>query len=240
MSNYARLAYAALVFAVPKRLRPLIGRRLLGWDIHPTASIGRSFIDVRHLSMGPGAGIGPRNVIRGLEDLTMAEGAAIASRNRISGWPLAWPIFARSESRRPSLVMGRHALISVGHEIDCADVVELGEHAANAGFGCQVLTHSLNLVRDQQEAAAVTIGHHAAVMSGSILMSGTSVPARSIVSAGSVVVTRLRAELTLYRGNPAEAVRELPQNLQYFLRGTAEHRGRLPHRVLRWTETPTP
>jgi acetyltransferase-like isoleucine patch superfamily enzyme len=53
-------------------------------------------------------------------------------------------------------------------------------------------------------------------MSGCILLSGTRVPARSVVSAGSVVTTKLTKEQTFYRGNPAEAVRALPDNLAYF------------------------
>jgi acetyltransferase-like isoleucine patch superfamily enzyme len=45
------------------------------------------------------------------------------------------------------------------------------------------------------------------------------VPARSIVSAGSVVTTKLTQELTFYRGNPAEAIRALPSTLAYLNRG---------------------
>jgi acetyltransferase-like isoleucine patch superfamily enzyme len=57
------------------------------------------------------------------------------------------------------------------------------------------------------------------VMSGCMLLAGTRVPARSVVAAGSVVDTRLTDELTLYRGNPAVAVRELPERLGFFRRG---------------------
>jgi acetyltransferase-like isoleucine patch superfamily enzyme len=95
--------------------------------------------------------------------------------------------------------------------------VELHAHAALAGFRSQILTHSLDLVRDQQVTGPVELGERCAVMSGCLLLSGTRVPARSIVSAGSVVTTKLTKEQTFYRGNPAEAVRELP-NLRYFRR----------------------
>ena len=88
-----------------------------------------------------------------------------------------------------------------------------------AGFRCTILTHSLNLVRDRFVTGAVEIGPHAAVMSGTTLLSGTKVPARSIVSAGSVVNTPLTEELTFYSGNPAEAVRTLPETLGFFHRG---------------------
>lgn len=230
-----RFAWAVLMIVLPSRLKRHLGRWLYGWDIHPTAYLGRSVIQVRHLSMGPGASIGPRNVIRGLEVLRLEEGASIATRNHIIGWPLTATVFPHSPNRDPSLIVGKHAMITVGHEIDCSDRVEIGDYAALAGFNCQVLTHSLNLVKDRQETGSVRIGDRSAVMSACILLSGTRVPARSIVSAGSVVTTPLKKELTFYRGNPAEAVRELPEHLQYFLRGTPGHHayggGRLPHQL---------
>jgi acetyltransferase-like isoleucine patch superfamily enzyme len=56
-------------------------------------------------------------------------------------------------------------------------------------------------------------------MSGCTLLSGTRVPERSIISAGSVITTKLTEGLTLYRGNPAEPVRSLPESLRVFHRG---------------------
>jgi acetyltransferase-like isoleucine patch superfamily enzyme len=50
-------------------------------------------------------------------------------------------------------------------------------------------------------------------------LAGTRIPARSVVAAGSVVTTKLTEEQTFYRGNPAEAVRPLPERLKFFQRG---------------------
>jgi carbonic anhydrase/acetyltransferase-like protein (isoleucine patch superfamily) len=208
---------------LPSRYKAYLGRRLLGWDVHPTAYIGRSVLLVGHLSMGAGASIGPLNVIRDLEELRLAEGASIGSRNWITGFPRSSdPLsdaFPQSPNRRPSLIMGKRAMVTVAHEIDCADRVEIGDYSSLAGFRCTILTHSLNLVRDRFVTGAVEIGAHAAVMSGSTLLSGTKVPSRSIVSAHSVVNTPLTEELTFYSGNPAEAVRALPETLGFFHRG---------------------
>lgn len=230
-----RILWAVLMVVLPASLRRQVGRHVLGWDIDPTAYIGRSIIDVNRLSMGPGSSIGPRNVIRNLEELRLDEGASIATRNHIIGWPLTSTLFPHSPNRDPSLIVGKHAMITVGHEIDCCDRVEIGDYSALAGFNSQILTHSLNLVRDRQETRPVVIGDRSAVMSACILQSGARVPPRSIVSAGSVITTKLGKELTFYRGNPAEAVRELPETLQYFLRGTPGHHayetGRLPHQL---------
>jgi acetyltransferase-like isoleucine patch superfamily enzyme len=212
--------WAALMIVLPASLRRIVAVRVLGWEIDPTAYIGRSVILVDHVSMGAGASIGPRNVIRALDELRLEDGASIATRNWIVGIPRSVDLFQASPNRRPSLILRRGAMVTDAHEIDCADRVELGEYAALAGFRSQVLTHSLNIVRDRFETGPVVIGDHAAVMSGCVLQSATRVPSRCIISAGSVVTTKLTKELTFYRGNPAEPVRSLPETLGYFQRGS--------------------
>ena len=212
-----RLAFAYVFAFLPMPLKRLVARWVYGWDIHPTAYIGPSVLTVRHLCMGPGASIGGRNTITNVNHLRMGEGATIGSGNMVKGW---WdhPTQPLSE-RDPSLVLGDHAQIASYHYIDCVDTLELGPHAAIAGFRSTVLTHSIDLVRDKYVVGPVILGEYAGVMSGCMLLAGTRVPARSIVAAGSVVDTKLSAELTLYRGNPAVAVRELPERLGYFQRG---------------------
>jgi acetyltransferase-like isoleucine patch superfamily enzyme len=212
-----RLAFAYVFAFLPMSLKRLVARWVYGWEIHPTAYIGPSVLTVRHLSMGAGASIGGRNTITNVNRLLMGEGASIGSGNMVKGW---WdhPTQPLSE-RDPSLVLGDHAQIASYHYIDCVDTLELGPHAAIAGFRSTVLTHSIDLVRDKYVVGPVILGECAAVMSGCMLLAGTRVPPRSIVAAGSVVDTKLSAELTLYRGNPAVAVRELPERLGYFQRG---------------------
>lgn len=210
-----------LLVLLPTSMRRVVATRLLGWDVHPTARIGRSLIRVGRVSLGERASIGSFNVISGLDELVLKDHASIATRNSITAHPLASVVFDNPR-RRSALVLRRHAKITVAHEIDCSDLVELEPHARLAGFRCQVLTHSLNLVNNRQTTGPVVLGEQCAVMSGSLLLSGTRVPARSVVSAGSVVTTRLTKEYTFYRGNPAEAVRELPEHLAYFHRGEEE------------------
>jgi acetyltransferase-like isoleucine patch superfamily enzyme len=214
-----QLALALLMIALPQRLKHELARRVLGWDVDPSAYIGRSLLLVGHVSMAPGASIGHRNVFRELDEVRLAARASIGTRNWVVGIPPNAEMFPASPNRRPSLVMGEGAMLTEAHMIDCADRVELGDYASLAGFRSQVLTHSLNLVRDRFEAHPVTIGDRSAVMSGCILQSGTRVPERCIVSAGSVVNSKLAKPLTFYRGNPAEAVRELPPTLGFFQRG---------------------
>jgi acetyltransferase-like isoleucine patch superfamily enzyme len=214
---------------LPSRLKLHLGRWLLGWDVDPSAYIGRSVVLVGHLSMGPGASIGPLNVIKDLEELRLAEGASIGTRNWIAGFPRASKTaddpFPHSPNRRPVLTMGRYAMITAAHEIDCSDRVEIGDYSALAGVRSTVLTHSLNLVRDRFATGPVVIGHHAAIMTGATLLNGVRIPSRCVISANAVVNTPLSEELTFYGGNPAEALRSLPDSLGYFHRGESPETG---------------
>ena len=212
-----RLAFAYVFAFVPMSLKRLIAKHVYKWDIHPPAYIGPSVLTVKHVSMGPGASIGGRNVITNLNELRLGEGATIGSGNMIKGW---WDHPTQKlPERNPSVYLGEHSQIASYHYIDCVDSLELGRHAAIAGFRSTVLTHTIDLVRDRYVAGSVVLGDHAVAMSGCLLSAGTRIPARSVVAAGSVVTGKLTAELTFYRGNPAEPVRQLPERLAFFHRG---------------------
>ena len=212
-----RLALAYVFAVVPMSLKRIIARYLYRWDIHSTAYIGPSVLTVRHLSMGPGSSIGGRNVITNLDQLRLGEGATIGSGNMMKGW---WDHPTQKlPARNPSVYLADHAQIASYHYIDCVDSLELGRHAALAGFRSTVLTHTIDLMRDEYTAGSVVLGEYAVAMSGCLLSAGSRIPARSVVAAGSVVTTKLTEELTFYRGNPAEAVRSLPDRLKFFHRG---------------------
>src|SRR4051794_26568914 len=134
-----RRVLAVVMIVLPQSLKRLVGRRLLGWDIHPTARIGRSLVSVGHLSMGPGSVIGARNVIKQLAELRLGEGSSIATRNHIIGFPLGSAVFQNSPHRNPSLILGRHVQITVGHDLDCCDLIELGDYSSIAGFRSSVM-----------------------------------------------------------------------------------------------------
>lgn len=213
-----RFVLAVLMIVLPQRLKHQLARRVLKWNVHPTAYIGRSFIQANKVTLGAGSSIGPMNVIRDLEELRLGEGASIATRNRIAGIPLNSAVFTKSPKRNPSLVLGDYAMITVAHELDCSDLIELQEYAVVAGFRCSIMTHNLNLVKDRFESTPVVLGARSVVMSNCTLLNGTGLPERSILSAGSTVTTKLTHALTLYRGNPAEPIRTLPESLKFFHR----------------------
>lgn len=212
------MALAVLLPVLPRGMRRLIGRLVLGWDIHPTAYLGRSVVIADRVVLGPGSYLGSGNMIKGLSELRLEEDAVVGSLNWISGPPVDSGVLRWSPNRYPALILERGAMVTVRHIIDCSDTVSLGELAAIAGMRSTVFTHSIDLVRNQQRTGRVRLGARAAVLSNSVVLSGTSVPARSIVSAGSVVNTTLVKEGVFYRGNPAVEIRDLPDNLAFLNR----------------------
>jgi carbonic anhydrase/acetyltransferase-like protein (isoleucine patch superfamily) len=221
-----RRLMAVLMIVLPQSLKRRVGRVLFGWDIHPTAYLGPSLIIASKLTMGPRASIGWLNVIRGLEELRLDEDAQIGGRNWVYGFPKeGFEPFEHLSNRRSALILGKRAEITIGHKIDCSDRVELRDFAVVAGFESTLLTHSVDLVRDRHVTRPLEIGMHSVVMTDCILLNGAHVPDFCIISAGSVVNTRLKQEYTFYRGNPAEPVRELPPTLGFFRRGDPEPQG---------------
>lgn len=216
-----RIALACLLAVLPERLRRTVGTHVLKWEIDPTAHVGRSILVVDKVTLGPGARIGSANMIKGLSELRLDADARIGSLNWISGPSTSTSAFPNSPNRHPALILKSAAAVTSRHIIDCSDTVTFEEFAILSGIRSTVFTHSVNLVRNQQRTGRVTIGEHAAVLSNSVLLAGTSVAPRSIVSAGSVVTTALTKRHVLYRGNPAEEIRELPEDLAFFDRTSA-------------------
>jgi acetyltransferase-like isoleucine patch superfamily enzyme len=212
------MALACLLPVLPGGLRRLLARFVLGWEVHPTATVGRSVVLADKVVLGPGALIGHGNVVKGLAELRLDADAILGTLNWVSGPPMDSDVFQWSPNRHPALVLGRGAIVTTRHIIDCSDTVTLEELAAVAGIRSTVFTHSIDLARNQQRTGRVTIGVRAAVLSNSVVLPGTAVPARSIVSAGSVVNTVLTKEGVFYRGNPAVEVRELPAGLKFLNR----------------------
>ncbi len=213
-----RTLLAAAAIFLPNRLQRLVYRRLLGYDIDPRARIGRSFVDVDRLQMFEGAAIGSLTVIRGCEDVIMREEAVIG--------PLVWVNSVRKDKgyfagqdRHCALIMDRGSAITCLHLLDCCDTIEFGAYSAMAGFGSQLLTHSMDFARMKQTAKPVRIGHHTLVGTSSVILPGVTIPESSIVGAGSVVTKSFDDGPQLYAGVPAVARRPLnPELLPYFTR----------------------
>jgi acetyltransferase-like isoleucine patch superfamily enzyme len=212
-----RTLLAAAAIFLPKKLRRLIHRRLLGYDIHPSAQVGRSLIDVDRLVMSEGASIGSLTVIRGCEDVVMRKEAVIGSLVWVNSVRKDTGYFA-GQDRHCALIMDRGSVISCLHLLDCCDTIEFGAYSGLGGFGSQVLTHTVDIVRTKQTAKPVRIGHHTMVCTSSVILPGVTIPACSVVAAGSVMTKSFDDGPHVYIGVPAVAGRKLNPESPFFTR----------------------
>ena len=215
-SRRARTVLAALCVLLPHALRRFVHGRLLGHQLHPTARIGRSIVDVDLLVMGEGAVIGPLTLIRGCAEVRLDRDARIGSLVWVNSVRAGKGYFV-GQDRRPALVMGVSSAITSLHFIDACDLVELGDYAGIGGVGCIVQTHSVDVEHMRQSTAPIRLGHHAMVSTRCTLLLGAEVPDRSMVAAGAVVTGKLEGH-HLFAGVPAKPVRPLDPDGPFFTR----------------------
>lgn len=215
-----RTVVELLAIALPWRLKRLLYRRLLGYEISPTAYIGFSFLSARSMVMADGASIGHLNIIRGCDSVALDSYATIGNFNWISAYPSSGTghYLLEGPAREPALLLEPHAAVTSRHIIDCTHTVALGAYATLAGYRSQLLTHSLDVYTNRQASAPVYIGRYAFVGTSTVFLPGARLPDYSILAARSLVRGVLTEPYTLYGGTPASKLRDLPADLPYFHR----------------------
>jgi len=221
--SHLRMLWCALVMFVPRRLRPRLLGLLPGFDVHPTSSIGFSFLcPSKTLFLGPGTFIGHLNFCRGLERVELGAHSRIGNLNWITGYPrrAADPIFAAYPARVPELVLEEHAAITRSHYVDCTDSIRIGAFATVGGLHSVLLTHSITLQSGRQACRPIRVGRYCLVGTNSVLLGGSVLPDFSALGALSMLRDAHDAPYRLYAGNPARAVRDLDPDANYFHRTT--------------------
>lgn len=203
---------------LPWRLRRQLLVKLLGWDIHPRASIGFAFLDVDMLVMGARSRIGHFTYARHVAKITLGTGAVIGRQNWISGFPVGSNVAFADCGRNPTLVVGDEAAITNGHRIDCTDGIHIGAFTTVAGWATQFVTHSIEVRSARQRCAPIVIGKYCFIGTRSILLKGAALPDYSILGAGSTLAHAYAEPYGLYSGVPATRQKNLDSTYEYFTR----------------------
>jgi len=212
------LAVSAFALPLPWMLRRWLLRVFCGYSFGPGARIGHSLVGCSSLSMGTAARIGHFNVIKGMR-AEMSDHASIGDFNWISALGKdSRKHFTDEQGRDPALVMGRHAALTARHYLDCSNRVELGEFATIAGARSQILTHAIDLARNRQSSSPVRIGRYCFVGTACVVLKGAELPDCSVLAAGSSLVRAFDEPFTLYSGVPAQPVKALDRDAEYFRR----------------------
>ncbi|MDP3491720.1 MAG: hypothetical protein Q8R82_01295 [Hyphomonadaceae bacterium] len=200
------------------RGRRFLFRKLLGYQIHPTAFIGHSFVRVMSLEMGPRSKLGHLTIIRNVRRVVLEEQSRIGTFNWIFGMLESDKHFLEESERAPEFIMKPHSSITSRHIVDCTDSVQIGAFSTVAGFNTQILTHGIDVTNSRQSSAPVRIGDHCLLGTNCIILKGSVLPNRTILAAGSVFRGAPAEEGALFSGLPATAVRTLPHESRYFSR----------------------
>lgn len=210
------VAAVALLVLPAGRTRQRIVRSVAGWNVDPTAKIGWSWIRADHVNIAAGVRIGSANIIKGLRELQLDEGAVIGGANSITG--VTQGLFPHSPDRLPALIMGTESAITNRHRLSCSDCITFQPMSNLGGNGSLILTHGVDFERSVQRTAPVTIGRTSVVMARATILPGANIPARTLIAAGSTVTAAPMKELTMYGGVPAKPVKELSADLGFFNR----------------------
>jgi acetyltransferase-like isoleucine patch superfamily enzyme len=208
-----------LLLLLPWPLRRVALNSLFGYAIHRSARMGWTWVYPQRLIMGPGSRIGHLTLCKGLALLELGPHASIGRGNWITAVPKGDARhFVHQPDRTPHLVLGAHAAITNRHLIDCTNLVEIGEFATFAGFGSQILTHSIDLGPCRQSSAPVRIGRYCFVGTRSVLVAGAALPDFCVLAACSLLEREHTTTYRLYASAPAVQICALDPTLGYFQR----------------------
>ncbi len=219
MKTLFTMAFYLGLAVLPSRLKIAIYNKFFGCEIDKTAHIGFSYIRVRKIKMGPHSYIGHLNILKNLELLEMDHHATMGNLNRASALPFgSAKHFQEVMERFPSLSVGAHTAIVRGHFFDCNSAIKFGHHSLLAGHGSAFFTHGVNVERNRQETAPVTIGNYCMIAACCVITKGASLPDYSVLGANSTLHKAFEQTHTLYSGVPAKAVRALDPASVFFHR----------------------
>lgn len=198
---YIKRIWLLLIIFLPLPLKLFAYRRLLGWKIGNSVSIGFSYLDSHQVTIGDNVRIGHFNVIRNLKYLEIGDESYVANFNQFFGNP------RQDTSWKRKLLIGRKVLIMSHHFLDVVGSITISNGTTIGGRDSHFWTHSL--VNEEGiyhlKAYDLEIGENSYIGARATLISCT-IPNNSIVGAGSIVNKSFSEDENyslLITGNPA-------------------------------------
>ena len=215
-----RIIVQVLLWVMPWPIRRKIMCLLWGYSIHSTAHIGFSIVVPQHLVMEAKSRIFNFVACKPIDCLVLHEEAAIGRWTRITGFPTAQhDHYTHVNDRRCELILGRCATITASHYIDCTGGISIGEFTTLAGGRSHLMTHSIDIYKNRQDAKPIEIGKYCFVGSACLFLPGSKLPDYSVLGAHAVLSRSFTDVYCVYAGVPAVKKKVLdPNEVAYFHR----------------------
>lgn len=206
----SRILIQIMLFIFPWKIRRSLLCKIFGFQIDKTAKIGLSIILARELILEENSNIGSLVICKGIDCFKMHKGSHVGNLMYITGFStLNNSVFQSVHNRHCELIMDEYSTLTSRHFVDCNGGVYIGAFTTIAGIKSQILTHSINVYKNRQEAHPIYIGKYCFVGTGCILLPGTKLPDYSVLGAGSVLTKSYEEPACLYAGNPAKNIKDI-------------------------------
>ena len=208
-----------LSFLLPWGLRRSLLEKQFGYQIHPTARIGLSWINPTRLIMEENTRIDHLTLCKGLDLLHLKAYSLVGRGNWITGFPLGPSRhFAEETDRNPQLIVGEHSAITHRHLLDCTNAITIGAFTTIAGFQSQLISHTIDIKENRQTSRPISVGDYCFVGSNSVLLGGAALPNYCVLGAKSLLNKSYTQTHRLYGGVPARERSVLSPDYGYFNR----------------------
>lgn len=205
--------YLALLLAFLPSSAKVSLLRLLGHDVHPTAYVGFSYLNIKNVKLAKDTYIGHGNVFTNLDRLELREGSRINRWNRFTSTP----------GLAGNLVLGERSSISLRHYFDVCDLIQVGHDTIIAGHHSTFFTHSKG-IEQVDYARPILIGDWCYLGSDLKVAPGARLGSHCFIGMGAVLSGDLSGEsYALLTGNPISVKKRLPPTAAYFTQGPLRH-----------------
>jgi acetyltransferase-like isoleucine patch superfamily enzyme len=217
--SITRIFVVMISVLLPWKVRRNILEKVMGYNIHSTCKIGFSWVFPKKLIMKSHAKISHFTVIKGLEKLYLGQYSIIGKGNWISGYTVnGLKHYENQCGRKSELIIGEHSAVTNAHIIDCTNSVTIGHFTTIAGYGSQIITHSIDLDHCRQWSETIKIGDYCFIGTNTVILGGSSLPSYSVLGAKSLLNKSYSVKYLLFTGVPAMPKKNLPHSLGYFNR----------------------
>ncbi|MDQ3654680.1 MAG: hypothetical protein M3457_06335 [Chloroflexota bacterium] len=182
----------------------------LGHQIHPTAIIDPVIlVKVLRIEIGARTHVWSGSIFRNLRGVRMGSDCTMMRWNKLS----AIPSFRRTEGADPETVgilsLGDNVLITKGHDLDCSGGIVMANWSAIAGKETLVYSHAYDPSEHVLTCAVTRIEENSFIAARTTLAAGATLPARSVLAMGGVLMPGATKTETLYGGVPAKPIRDI-------------------------------